>query len=64
MSDPWSGELPGEQKIAKAHSSILARKSPWTDNTGGIQSMESQSVGQYLMTKTIATIDTRNQNPS
>ena len=36
-----------ENKMA-THSGILARKSPWTDSTGGIQSMESQKCWTIL----------------
>ena len=34
-----------EEKIA-THSSILAGKIPWTEEPGGLQSMELQRVGQ------------------
>ena len=33
------------------HSSILAWEFPWTEETGGLQSMESQRVGHDLVTK-------------
>ena len=29
------------------HSSILAWRIPWTEDTGGLQSMESQRIGHY-----------------
>ena len=41
-SIPGSGSSP-EKEIA-THSSILARKIPWTEETGGLQSMGSQKV--------------------
>ena len=37
-------EDPREKEVA-THSSILARRSPWTEEPGGLQSMESQRVG-------------------
>ena len=42
----WSlgQEDPLEEAIA-THSSILAWKSPWTEEPGGLQSKESQRVG-------------------
>ena len=33
------------------HSSILARGIPWTEETGGLQSMGLQRVGYNLMTQ-------------
>ena len=33
------------------HSSTLAWKIPWTEEPGGLQSMESQRVGYSLATK-------------
>ena len=33
------------------HSSILAWESPWTEEPGGVQSMESQRVGRNRATK-------------
>ena len=38
------GEDPLEKEMAP-HSSILAWKIPWMEETGGLQSMESQRVG-------------------
>ena len=35
------------------HSYILAWKIPWTEEPGGLQSMESQRVGCDLATKTV-----------
>ena len=39
----WEDSL--EKEIA-THSSILAWRIPWTEEPGGLQSMESQRVGQ------------------
>ena len=41
---PGSGRSPGEEMAT--HSSILARRTPWTEESGGLQSMGSQRVGQ------------------
>ena len=38
------GEDPPEKGIA-SHSGILAWRIPWTEEPGGLQSMESQRVG-------------------
>ena len=38
------GEDPLEKEMA-THSSILARRTPWTEEPGGLQSMGSQRVG-------------------
>ena len=40
----WEDSL--EKEIA-THSSILAWRIPWTEEPGGLQSMESQSVRHY-----------------
>ena len=40
--DPWVGKNPLEWEMATC-SSILAWKTPWTEETGGLQSMGSQS---------------------
>ena len=37
-------EIPLEKEMVN-HSSVLARKIPWTEQSGGLQSMESQTVG-------------------
>ena len=39
-SIPWGGEDPLEKEMA-THSSILAWGIPWTEEPGGLQSMES-----------------------
>ena len=40
--DPWVGEIPWRMA---AHSNILARRIPWTEEPGGLQFMGSQRVG-------------------
>ena len=45
-----SQEDPLEKKIA-IHSNILDWKIPWTEEPGGLQSMDSQRVGHDLVTK-------------
>ena len=48
MQETWvqslGGEYPLEKKMA-THSSILAWRIPWTEESGGLQSMGSQRVG-------------------
>ena len=39
------------EKEMATHSSILAWKIPWTEEPGGLQSMELQRVGHHLTTK-------------
>ena len=46
-SFPGLGRSPGEG----THSSVLAWKTPWTEEPGGVQSMGSQRVGHSLATK-------------
>jgi len=43
MSDPWSQEDPLEERMA-THSSILAGKIPWTEESGGLPFMGSHRV--------------------
>ena len=47
---PLGGEDPLKREEA-AHSSILAWRIPWTEEPGGLQSMESQRVPRDLATK-------------
>ena len=47
---PLGWEDPLEMEIA-IYSSILAWEIPWTEEPGGLQSMESQRVGCNLVTK-------------
>ena len=42
---PWVGKDPLEKEMA-THYSILARKTPWTEEHGGLQSMRLQRVGR------------------
>ena len=50
MQDPsLSWEDPLEKEI-ETHSSILAWKNPWTEESGGLQSMGSQRIGHdYIL---------------
>ena len=41
--DPWVRKVPWSKEMA-AYSHILAWKSPWTEETGGLQSTGSQRV--------------------
>ena len=54
MQDTWilslDGEEPLEEEMAK-HSNILAWKIPWTKDSGGLQSMGTQSVEYNLVTE-------------
>ena len=57
MQEMWvralGQENPLEEEIA-AHSRILAWRTPWTEEPGGLQSMGSQRVRHNLATKTTA----------
>ena len=47
MQEMWVQSLGQEDPLEKKmsiHSSVLAWKIPWTDESGGLQSMESQRV--------------------
>ena len=49
MQETWVQSLGWEDPLEKemaAYSSILAWDTPWTEEPGGLQSMESQRVGQ------------------
>ena len=48
--NPWVREIPLEEEMA-AHSSILAWEIPWTEEPGGLQSMESRRVGHNWAAK-------------
>ena len=54
MQEMWVQSLyqddPLEEEMAN-HSSIFAWENPWTEEAGGLQSMESQRVGHDLETK-------------
>ena len=48
MQETWVQSLGREDALEKemaTHSNILAWKSPWTQEAGGLQSMGSQRVG-------------------
>ena len=45
------GEEDPLEKEMTTHSSILAWKIPWTEESGGLQSMGLQRVGHDLVTK-------------
>ena len=42
--DPWVEKIPLGTEMA-THSNILAWRIPWTEESGGLQSMGSQRVG-------------------
>ena len=47
MQETWVRSLGGEDPLEKGiatHSSILAWRTPWTEEPGGLQSMGSQRV--------------------
>ena len=48
----WVWEDPLEEGMA-THSSILARRIPWTEEPGGLQSMGLQRVGHNRVTNTL-----------
>ena len=48
MWETWVRSLGWEDPLEEGmanHSSILAWRTPWTEESGGLQSMESQRVG-------------------
>ena len=54
MQETWVQSLGQEDPLKKemaTHSSILASEIPWTEETGGLQSMGSQRVRHDLATK-------------
>ena len=55
MQETWVQSL---EKEMATYSSILARKIPWTEEPGGLQSMGSQRVGHDLVTNTTTTTTT------
>ena len=48
---PWVRKIPWRREWQ--YSSILAWRIPWTEDPGGLQSMESQRVGHYWMASTL-----------
>ena len=51
----WEDSL---EKEMATHSSILAWRSPWTEEPGGLQSRGSQGVGHDLTTNTFTQMQT------
>ena len=54
MQETWVQFLCWEDPLEKemaTYTSILAWKIPWTEEPGRLQSMESQRVGHYFVTK-------------
>ena len=54
MQEIWVGSLDQEDCLEKemaTHFSILAWKIPWIEETGRLQSMQSQRIGDDLMTQ-------------
>ena len=54
MQETWVPSLGREDPLQKemaTRSSILAWEIPWTEESGRLQSMESQRVGDHLATK-------------
>ena len=52
--ETWIRSLGKEDSLGKemaTHSTILAWEIPWTEEPGGLQSIELQRVGQYLETE-------------
>ena len=52
MREMWVRSLGWEDPLEKemaAHSSILAREIPWTEESGGLQSIGLQRVGHGLV---------------
>ena len=53
MQEPWVQSLSWEDPLEKemaTHSSILAWRIPWTEDSGGLQSTGSQGVGHNRVT--------------
>ena len=62
MQETWVRSLGREDLMEKemaTHSSILAWRIPWTEEHGGLQSMESQRVRHDLVTKTKTTTNVK-----
>jgi len=54
MQEMWVPALGQEDPLKKeiaTHSSILAWEIPWTEETGGLESMGCKRVGHSLVTK-------------
>ena len=58
MQETWAQSLGQEEPLEKGvatHSSILAWRTPWIEDPCGLQSMESQRVGQDWASNTWTT---------
>ena len=58
MQETWVGSLTWEDPLEEGmatNSSILAWRIPWTEETGGVQSMGLQRVGRNWVTKSAST---------
>ena len=65
MQETWVQSLGWEDPLEEdmtTHSSILAWEIPWTEETGGLQSMGLQRVGHSLATKHTTHLRTRNKS--
>ena len=54
MQETWFSSLGWENSLEEdmaTHSSILAQRISWTEEPGGLRSMESQRAGYNLATK-------------
>ena len=51
IQETWVQSLAGEDPLEYAHSSLLAWRTPWTEEPGGQQSMGSQRVGHDWVTE-------------
>ena len=59
MQETWVRSLGGEDPLEMGmatHSSILACRSPWTEETGELQYMGLQRVRHYCMTNTFSSL--------
>ena len=69
MQETWVRSLGREDSLEKkiaTHSSILAWRIPWTEESGGLQSMRSQRVGHVsnLSNLSLKSVHPSNQDPS
>ena len=67
MQETWVQSLGWEDPLRRGmatHSSILAWRIPWTEETGGLQSMGSQRVGQDWATNTFFLLSEANKTES
>ena len=67
MWETWIQSLGGEDPLEKGmstHSSILAWRIPWTEESGGLQSMSLQRVGHHCATTQPSHISPQYEEPS